>query len=73
MTVDAATRRMSKRMEAARNRHGACCLCRHRETTEAGMHCRGNPRRAMGMCEDDGQRPRFRVDETALEAFKDAN
>lgn len=72
MTASRAAHRMSKRMQAARRRHGNCCICTHREKTDGVLHCRGNAQRAMGLCEDDGQRPRFKVDDEAVEAFRDA-
>lgn len=73
LRTDKATQRMKRRMETARDRHGNCCICTHRDTTDGVMHCRGNTNRAQGLCEDDGQRPRFKVDDQAVEAFRNAN
>jgi len=42
-----------------------------RETTLGVAHCRNQPERQMGMCQDDGRLPVFRLDDSTLTQFKD--
>ena len=64
--------RFRKRYRAAFRKKGACAFCQLRETTFGVPHCKGQPGRQMGMCQDDGRLPQFRLDDTTLEEFRDA-
>lgn len=68
----AASKRVRKRMESERRQFGNCCICRFRETTFGIPHCRGREDRRMGICEEDGQLPRFKFDDETLGRFRDA-
>lgn len=65
-------RRVKKRMDVKRGRHGNCCICKHRDVTFGVFHCRGNEGRFHGACEDDVKQPRFEFDDTTLGEFQDA-
>jgi hypothetical protein len=63
-------KRQRARMAADRRRHGACAICRHRDTTDGVIHCAGRPDRQRGFCNDDLQQPRFSFDDTSLEKYR---
>jgi hypothetical protein len=67
-----ADQRMRKRYRAALRKRGLCAFCACREVTFGVPHCRDRPGRQMGMCQDDGQLPQFRLDDSTLEEFRDA-
>jgi len=64
--------RMRKRYRAALRNRGLCAFCTCREVTLGVAHCRGRPDRQMGMCQDDGRLPQFRLDAATLQEFRDA-
>lgn len=68
----AAEQRLKKRYRAAFRKRGACCFCTQREVTFGVTHCKQQPARQMGMCQDDGRLPQFRLDDTTIEQFRDA-
>lgn len=67
-----AEQQFRKRYRAAFRKLGACAFCQLRQTTFGIPHCKGNPERQMGMCQDDGRLPQFRLDDSTLEVFRDA-
>lgn len=68
-SVDA---RLKARYRAAVRRMGLCAFCLLREETFGISHCRQQPGRQRGMCNDDRQLPQFRLDDSTLEALRDA-
>lgn len=68
----AADQRMRKRYRAAIRQRGLCAFCTCRETTLGVVHCRQQPERQMGMCQDDGRLPAFRLDDTTIDEFREA-
>jgi len=61
-----------KRVAAAVKNRGLCSICQFRDRTFGELHCRGDESRQMGMCQDDGKLPQFRLDDSTLEEFRDA-
>ena len=64
--------RLRKRYRATVRRLGLCVFCACREVTFGVTHCKQQPGRQKGMCNDDGKLPQFRLDDTTLEALRDA-
>lgn len=64
--------RFRKRYRAAVRKLGACEFCLLRETTFGIAHCKGQPERRMGLCNDDGRLPKFRLDDSTLGKLRDA-
>lgn len=60
-----------KRYAAAVRARGLCAFCACRAVTLGITHCRGNESRQMGMCNDDGRLPQFRLDDETLKEFRD--
>lgn len=60
-----------KRYAAAVRARGLCAFCSCRAVTLGIAHCRGNESRQMGMCNDDGRLPQFRLDDETLKEFRD--
>lgn len=65
-----AERMFLKRYRVAFRKRGACAFCQFRETAWGKVHCKGLPGRQMGMCQDDGRLPQFRLDDSTLEEFR---
>lgn len=65
-------RRMKKRIDADRRKFGNCCICIHREVTFDRPHCRNKPDRQRSQCQLDALEPKFRLDDTSLEKYRDA-
>ncbi|WP_226426553.1 hypothetical protein [Xanthomonas sp. MWU16-30325] len=63
---------LRKRYSAAVRKRGLCAFCSCRDRTLGIMHCKGNESRQMGMCQDDGRLPQFRLDDKTLEEFRHA-
>lgn len=63
--------RMRKRYRAALRKRGLCAFCCCREVTLGIVHCRQVPDRQMGMCQDDGRLPQFRLDDSTLNEFRE--
>jgi len=68
----AAEQRLRKRYRSAIRKRGLCAFCTCRQTTFGVAHCRDQPGRQMGMCQDDGRLPAFRLDDTTIEEFCEA-
>lgn len=68
----AAEKRLQKRYRVAIKKRGLCAFCACRETTFGVVHCRQLPARQMGMCQDDGRLPAFRLDDTTIDEFREA-
>ena len=68
-TVD---QRLRKRYRAAIRQRGLCAFCTCRETTLGVAHCRQQPERQRGLCQDDGRLPKFCLDDNTIEEFRDA-
>lgn len=64
--------RQAKRYRAAIQKRGICSACTCREKTFGIWHCRDNPGRAHGMCQQDGRLPQFQFDDEVLKEFRDA-
>lgn len=64
--------RLRKRLKAAIRNRGLCAFCLCREVTLGIAHCRQQPERQRGMCNDDGKLPAFRLDDSTLEELRDA-
>lgn len=64
--------RLKKRYRAAVRKRGLCAFCTCREVTFGITHCRQQPDRQRGMCNDDGKLPVFRLDDSTLEELRDA-
>jgi hypothetical protein len=64
---------MTKRVKAARRRHGICCLCVHREVTDGRYHCRNREDRSHGACTINTDKPQFLFDDTVLGEFEDGH
>lgn len=64
--------KLSKRVDALRNREGLCALCVYRDRTFGLLHCRSDMERRDGRCDRDGKLPRFAVDTKVVEALSDA-
>ncbi|NJC36396.1 hypothetical protein GGR60_000886 [Xanthomonas arboricola] len=60
---------LRKRYSAAVRKRGLCAFCSCRDHTLGIVHCKGNESRQMGMCQDDGRLPQFRLDDETLEEF----
>ena len=67
-----AEEKLRKRYRAALRRRGLCAFCACREVTLGVPHCRQQHGRQMGMCQDDGKLPVFRLDDSTLQEFRDA-
>lgn len=67
-----AEQKLKKRYRVAFRKRGACAFCLFRESTFGVIHCQRQESRQRGMCEDDGRLPKFRLDDTTLEEFRDA-
>lgn len=65
-----AERAFRKRYRVAYRKRGACAFCELREVTLGVTHCKGQPGRQRGMCQDDGKLPQFRLDDSTLEEFR---
>lgn len=65
-------RKVLKRVKADQRKYGACVICIHREVTFDRPHCRNNPGRSMGMCNNDSALPKFALDDKSLEKYRDA-
>ncbi|MEQ7866560.1 hypothetical protein ABQ137_08010 [Xanthomonas sp. WHRI 8393] len=63
---------LRKRYAAAVRKRGLCAFCSCRDRTLGIVHCQGNESRQMGMCQDDGRLPQFRLDDETLEEFRHA-
>jgi hypothetical protein len=63
---------LRKRYSAALRKRGLCAFCACRVETLGISHCRGNESRQMGMCQNDGKLPQFRLDDSTLEEFRNA-
>ncbi|PPU60025.1 hypothetical protein AB8813_09020 [Xanthomonas arboricola pv. corylina] len=63
---------LRKRYSAAVRKRGLCAFCSCRDRTLGIVHCQGNESRQMGMCQDDGRLPQFRLDDETLEEFRHA-
>lgn len=63
--------RMRKRYRVALRKRGLCAFCTLREVTFGVQHCRKQPERQRGMCQDDGKLPQFRLDDSTLEEFRE--
>lgn len=64
--------KIRKRYRAAIRDRGLCAFCTCRDTTFGMTHCKNRPDRQRGMCQDDGELPKFRLDDTTIEEFRDA-
>lgn len=64
--------RFRKRYRAALRKFGACAFCTMRESTLGIPHCRGNVERRLGICDQDGKLPQFRLDDSALMEIRNA-
>lgn len=65
-------KRIRKRMDVKRDKHGTCYLCVHRDKTFGAFHCKGDVGRQHPACDRDGQQPRFQFDDKLLLEFSDA-
>ncbi|KGK59587.1 hypothetical protein NC00_01310 [Xanthomonas cannabis pv. phaseoli] len=63
---------LRKRYAAAVRKRGLCAFCSCRDRTLGIVHCKGKESRQMGMCQDDGRLPQFRLDTETLEIFYNA-
>lgn len=62
--------RFRKRYRVALRKRGLCAFCVLRDVAFGVTHCKGLPGRQMGMCQDDGRLPQFRLDDSTLEEFR---
>lgn len=68
-------RMQAKRYKAAMMKHGLCAMCIHRAPdtiTLFGLRvCKHGENRISEHCRVDGKQPKFEVDATAVERFRD--
>ena len=62
---------VSKRMESLKKNKGLCALCVHRDSTFGVLHCKRDMDRHHGICDQDGQKPKFTVDPIVVEGLRD--
>lgn len=65
-------KRVKKRMDVKRDKHGTCYLCVHRDKTYGAFHCKRDVGRQYPLCDRDGQAPKFQFDDKLLPEFADA-
>lgn len=72
----AAQIRQAKRYKAAIEKRGTCCACKHRARDFSAWGrsvCRLDHGRQYPTCQRDGREPKFELDDTTLEEFRDAS